>query len=207
MEVTTVYKIIIGIVLLTFWGYLSGTLTANPSFTVIVIPFSYGMLTVIAIVIQLVLKENMQTKMKKVLDSEIEERREGLIEELKVLVEYLEKKKYPSYKESEVEGLESAFQEFDSIKSKYTFQPKIIHATILITLSSLILVLFWANPTLLVGKSDYGDLTLAHVGLGFLGIALWMILGILVTSLEVRIWEKEKKPRRPKTSETDKQRL
>ena len=200
MEFTRVYKIIIGIVLLAFWGYGSGTLTANPTFTVYIIPFSYGMLTVIAIVIQLVLKENMQAKMKKVLDSEIEERREGLIEELKELVEYLEKKKYPSYKESEVEGLESAFQEFDSIKSKYTFQPKIIHATILITLSSLILVLFWANPTIWVAKGSYNvDLTLAHVGLGFLGIALWMILGILVTSLEVRIWEKEEKPTRQRT--------
>jgi hypothetical protein len=130
---------------------------------------------------------------------------------LKVLVEYLEKKKYPSYKESEVEGLESAFQEFDSIKSKYTFQPKIIHATILITLSSLILVLFWANPIVWVAKAGYNlwiaegsynvDLTLAHVGLGFLAIALWMILGILVTSLEVRIWENDEKPRRQKTSE------
>jgi len=200
MEVTTVYKIIIAIVLLAFWGYGSGTLTANPSFTVYIIPFSYGMLTVIAIVVQLVLKENMQAKMKKVLDSEIEERREGLIEELKVLVEYLEKKKYPSYKESEVEGLESAFQEFDSIKSKYTFQPQIIHATILITLSSLILALFWTNPTLWVAKGSYNvDLTLAYVGLGFLAIALWMILGILVTSLEVRIWEKEEKPRRQKS--------
>jgi len=198
MEVTTIYKIIIGIVLLAFWGYGSGTLTANPSFTIYIIPFSYGMLTVIAIVIQLVLKESIQAKMQKVLDSEIEERRESLIKELKKLVEYLEKKKYPNYSESGVEGLEDDFREFDSIKSKYTFQPKIIHATILIMLSSLILVLFWSNPSLWVYSPPENGytLTLAHIGLGFLGIALWMILGILVTSLEVRIWEKEEKKSR-----------
>jgi len=200
VEITTIYKIVIAVVLLAFWGYGSGNLSANPGLTIYIIPFSYGMLAVIAVVIQLVLKESIQAKMKKVLDSEIEIRREGLIGELARLSEYLEENKYPSYSESEVEGLESAFQEFDSIKSKYTFQPKIIHATILITLSSLILVLFWANPSLWVTKSDYGNLTLAHVGLGFLGIALWMILGILVTSLEIRIWEKEeKKTRRQKT--------
>jgi hypothetical protein len=136
--------------------------------------------------------------MKEVLDSEIEERREGLIGELRKLVDYLEKKKYPNYQESGVEGLEDDFREFDSIKSKYTFQPKIIHSTILITLSSLILVLFWANPSLWV----YASLTLAHIGLGFLCIALWMILDILVISLEIRIWEKEeKKTRRRKISE------
>jgi hypothetical protein len=193
MEATTFYKILIAIILLAFWGYGSGTLTGNPSLTVYIIPFSYGMLTVIAVVIQLVLKENIQTKMKKVLDSEIEIRREGLIGELARLIDYLEKNKYPSYSESQVEGLESAFQEFDSIKSKYTFEPKIINATILITLSSLILVLFWADPSLWVSKTNYGDLTLAHIGLGFLSIALWMILGVLVTSLEIRIWEKEEK--------------
>jgi hypothetical protein len=203
MEVTTIYKIMIGIVLLAFWGYGSGTLTVNPSLTIYIIPFSYGMLTAIAIVIQLVLRENIQTKMKKVLDSEIEERKESMIKELKELVEYLGKEKYPSYSESGVEGLEDDFLEFDSIKSKYTFQPKIIHATLLTVLSSLVLVLFWANPTLWVAKASSNiDLTLAHIGLGFLGIALWIILGILVTSLEVKIWEKEEKPRRQKTSES-----
>lgn len=34
MEITTINKIIIAIVLLAFWGYGSGTLTANPSFTI-----------------------------------------------------------------------------------------------------------------------------------------------------------------------------
>jgi ABC-type transport system involved in cytochrome bd biosynthesis fused ATPase/permease subunit len=202
MEVTTFYKIIIGIVLLAFWIYGSGTLTANPSLTIYIIPLSYGVLTAIAIVIQLVLRENIQAKMKKVLDSEIKERKEELLKELRTLVSYLERTKIPNYSESGVEGLEDDFKEFDSIKSKYIPQPKIIHATILTVLSSLVLFLFWVNPTLWVGKSNYGDLTLAHVGLGFLGIALWMILGILVTSLEVRIWEKEEKPRRQRTSES-----
>jgi len=72
------------------------------------------MLIAIAIVIQLVLRESVQAKMKKILDSEIEERREELIKELKELVSYLEKTKYPSYSESGAEGLEEAFQEFDS---------------------------------------------------------------------------------------------
>jgi hypothetical protein len=203
MESTTLYKIIIGITLFAFWIYGSQTLTVNPSFTVYIIPFSYGMLTVIAIVIQLVLKESIQTKMKKVLDSEIEERREELIEELKKLVQYLEEKKYPSYTESGVEGLEDDFREFDSIKSKYTFQPRIIHATLLTVLSSLILILFWVNPSLWVYPSPENGytLTLAHVGLGFLSVVLWMILGTLVTSLEIRIWEKEeKKTRRQRIS-------
>jgi ABC-type transport system involved in cytochrome bd biosynthesis fused ATPase/permease subunit len=192
MENTTLYKIIIAIVLLAFWGYGSGTLTGDPSLTLAIIPISLGMLTAIAVVIQLVLRESVQAKMKKVLDSEIEERREELIEELKELVSYLEKTKYPSYSESGAEGLEEDFQQFDSIKSKYTFQPKIIHSAILTILSSLILVLFWANPRLWVYVTKDGyTFTLAHMGLGFLAIGLWMILSILVTSLEVKVWEKE----------------
>ena len=192
MENTTIYKIIIAIVLLAFWGYGSGTLTGDPSLTLAIIPISLGMLTAIAIVIQLVLRESVQAKMKEVLDSEIEERREELIEELKELVSYLEKAKYPSYSESGAEGLEDDFQQFDSIKSKYTFQPKIIYSTILIILSSLILVLFWSNPTLWVYVTKEGyTMTLAHIGLGFLAIGLWIILSILVTSLEVKVWERE----------------
>jgi hypothetical protein len=202
MEETTIYRIVIGIVLFAFWWYGSETLTANSSLTLTIIPISLGMLTAIAVVIQLVLRESIQAKMQKVLDSEIEERREGLIEELKKLVQYLEKKKYPNYSESGVEGLEDDFLEFDSIKSKYTFQPKIIRATILTILSSLILVVFWLNPTWVLKSQGYPDMTLAHIGLGFLSIALWFILGILVISLEVRIWEKEeKKTRKQKTSE------
>ena len=192
METTTLYKIIIAIVLLAFWGYGSGTLTEDPNLTLVIIPISLGMLTAIAVVIQLTLRENVQAKMKKVLDSEIEERREELIEELKELVSYLEEEKYPSYSESGVEGLEDDFQQFDSIKSKYTFQPKIIHSTILTILSSLILILFWSNPKLWVHVTEDGaKYTLAHIGLGLLAIGLWMILSILVTSLEVKVWEKE----------------
>ena len=155
------------------------------------------MLTAIAVVIQLALKESVQAKMKKVLDAEIEERREEIIEELKELVSYLEKTKYPSYSESGAEGLEDDFQQFDSIKSKYTFQPKIIYSTMLIVLSSLIIFLFWAVPKLrnasvyaTVVGSRY-EFTIAHVGLAFLAIGLWMVLSILVTSLEVKVWEKE----------------
>ena len=200
MEVTTVYKIIIGIVLLAFWGYGSGKLTENPSLAVYIIPFSYAVLTVIAIVIQLELKKNIQDKMRKVLNSEIKERKDELLRELRGLVSYLEKAKIPNYSESGVEGLEDDFKEFDSIKSKYTFQPKIIHATLLTVLSSLILVLFLLIPSLWVFTTADGyNFTLAHVGLAFFGIALWMILDILVTSLEVRIWEKEEKPTRQKT--------
>ncbi len=192
MENTTLYKIIIAIVILAFWWYGSERLTTEPSLAIYVIPFSYGMLTVVTIVIQLVLRENIQAKMKEVLNSEIEERKGELLGELKDLVDYLEDTKIPNYSESGVEGLEDDFREFDSIKSKYTFQPKIIHSTLLIVLSSVVLILFWANPTLWVGKAEnYPDITLAHVGLGLLAIALWMILSILVTSLEVKIWERE----------------
>ena len=192
METTTLYKIIIAIVLLAFWLYGSVTLNGDPSLTLAIIPVSLGMLTAIAVVIQLVLREHVQAKMKKVLDSEIEERKEELVDELKELVSYLEETKYPSYSESGVEGLEEDFQQFDSIKSKYTFQPKIIHSTILIILSSLILILFWSNPRLWVFVTEEGaEFSLAHIGLGFLAIGLWMILSILVTSLEVKVWEKE----------------
>jgi len=173
MEDTTLCKIVIAIVLLVFWGYGSGTLTANPNLTLPIIPFSLGMLTAITIVIQLALRESVQAKMKKLLDLEIEERREELVKELKDLVSYLEKEKYPSYSESGAEGLEEDFREFDSIKSKYTFQPKIIHSAILIIMSSLILVLFWMNPTLWVHVTEEGFiLTLAHIGLGLLAIGL-----------------------------------
>jgi len=178
-------------------------LTANPSLTTYVIPFSYGMLALVAIIIQLFLKKDIQARMQKLLDIEIETRREELIEELNKLVKYLKGTKVPFYSDSGVEGLEDDFREFDSIKSKYTFQPKIIYATILIALSSLLLFLFWSNPTLWVAKAtDYPDITLAHIGLGFFAIALWFLFSILVTSLEVRIWEKEKKKtRRQKTNE------
>lgn len=195
MEITTIYKIIIAVVLIAFWIYGSGTLTANPSLTLAIIPISLGMLTAIAIVIQLVLKESIQAKMREALNLEIEQRKEELVEEINNLSIYLAETQIPNYSESGVEGLEDDFREFDSIKSKYTFQPKIIHATILTILSSLVLVLFWANPSLWVYSPPENGytLTLAHVGLGFLGIALWMILGILVTSLEIKIWEKEEK--------------
>ena len=197
IKYTTLCKIIIAIVLLAFWGYVSGALTEDPSLTLAIIPISLGMLTAIAVVIQLVLKERVQAKMRKVLDSEIEERREELIKELSELVSYLEKTKYPNYSESRAEGLEDDFRQFDSIKSKYTFQPKIIYSTILTILSSLILFLFWAVPTLqrasvssTVVDYEY-EFTIAHIGLGFLAIGLWLILSILVTSLEVEAWEKE----------------
>lgn len=192
MENTTLYKIIIAVVLLAFWFYGSGTLTINPNLTLAIIPFSFGMLTVISIVIQLVLKESVQKKMKEVLDTEIEKRRGELIGKLKDLVTYLEETKYPSYSDSGVEGLDSAFHEFDSIKSRYTSQPKIIYSTILIVLSSLILFLFWANPTLWVYQAEGGgETTLAHAGLGLLAVGLWIILDILATSLETKFWEKD----------------
>lgn len=63
METTTIYKIIVGIVLLAFWAYGSGTLTANPSLTLSIIPVSLGMLTAIAIIVQLALKENIQARL------------------------------------------------------------------------------------------------------------------------------------------------
>lgn len=192
MEDTRLYKIIFVIALLALWWYGSEWLKANPNLTIYFIPLSYGMLTVVTIVIQLVLRKDIQARIKELLNLEIEERKEGLLEELKELVSYLEKTKIPNYSESGVEGLEEDFREFDSIRSKYTFQPKIIKSTLLLVLSSVVLILFWSNPTLWVGKAEgYPDITLAHVGLGLLAIALWMILSILITSLEVRIWERE----------------
>jgi hypothetical protein len=195
MEVTTLYKIIIAVVLLAFWGYGSGTLSANPNLISYVIPFSWGMIAVIAVIIQLVLKKDIQTKMKEMLNAEIKERKDDLVAEINELAIYLEETRVPNYSESGVEGLEDDFREFDSIKSKYTFQPKIINATLLTVISSLVLFVFWANPSLWVAKStgSYPDITLAYVGLGLLAIAMWIILGILVTSLEIRIWEKERK--------------
>ena len=89
MENTTLYKIIIAIVLLVFWGYGSTTLTGDPSLTLAIIPISLGMLTAIAVVIQLVLGESVQAKMKKVLDSEIEEFFGQMI--TKALQKYLDK--------------------------------------------------------------------------------------------------------------------
>lgn len=192
MEETTIYKIVIAIVLLVFWGYGSGMLTTDSSLALPVIPFALGMSTIITIVIQLGLRESVQAKMKKLLDLEIEERREKLIGELKDLVSYLDKEKYPSYSDSGAEGLEDDFQEFDSIKSKYTFQPKIIRSAIFIVLSSLILVLYWMNPSLWVYVNPEGyTFTLAHLGLGLLVIGLWMVLNILIASLELKVWEKD----------------
>jgi len=182
---------VIAIVLLAFWWFGSERLIADPNLTTYFVAFSYGMLTVVTIVIQLVLRENIQAKMKQVLNSEIEGRKVTLLEELKELVSYLEETKNPNYSESGVEGLEDDFREFDSIKSKYTFQPKIIYSTLSIALSSLVLVLFWMNPTWVAKAENYPDITLAHIGLGLLGIGLWIILSILVTSLEIRVWEKE----------------
>lgn len=193
MKRTSIYRLGIGIILLAFWGYGSGTLIGKPDVTFAIIPIALGLLTAIAIIIQLVLRKGIQAKMRKILDSEIEERRGDMIKELKSLVSYLEETKYPSYSESGAQGLEDDFQQFDSIKSKYAFEPKIIKSTILIILSSLILVLFWANPTLWVYTPEDGNytLTLAHVGLGVLALGLWMILDMLVTSLEIKPWEYE----------------
>jgi len=191
MEITTIYKIIIGAVLIGFWWVVSQTLTANPSLTVYIIGFSAGMLTVVTIVVQLTLRENVQIKMKELLDSEIKKRKEKIIKKINDLAIYLGEEESPSYSKSGVEGLEDDFREFDSIKSRYTFQPKIIHSTILITLSSIILVVFWANPTLWVAKSETNaDITLAHASLGLLALGLWVLFSILITSLEAKPWEK-----------------
>lgn len=191
MEITTIYKIVIGAFLFVFWWFVSQTLTANPSLTVYIIGFSAGMLTVVTVVIQLTLRENVQTKMKELLDSEISKRKEKIVKKINDLAIYLGEEESPSYSKSGVEGLEDDFKEFDSIKSRYTFQPKIIHSTILITLSSVILVLFWANPSLWVAKStNNSDITLAHASLGFLAFGLWILFNMLVTSLEVKVWEK-----------------
>jgi len=192
MEITTIYKIIIGAVLIGFWWFVSQMLTANPSLTVYIIGFSAGMLTVVTIVVQLTLRENVQTKMKELLDSEIKKRKAKIAEKINDLAIYLaEDEESPSYSKSGVEGLEDDFKEFDSIKSRYTFQPKIIHSTILIILSSILLVLFWANPTLWVAKSENNpNMTLAHASLGLLALGLWVLFSILITSLEVKPWEK-----------------
>jgi len=49
-----------------------------------------------------------------------------------------------------------------------------------------------ANPTLWVAQATgYPDVTLAHVGLGLLAIALWLLVGVFITSLEVKIWEEQ----------------
>lgn len=191
MENATLYKIAIGIVLLAFWGYGSGWLSTNPSMTGYIISFSYGMLAVVTVVIQLVLRENIQAKMKELLDSEIKERKEKMVEKINNLAIYLGEEDSPSYSKSGVEGLEDDFKEFDSIKSKYTFQPKIVHSTIFLVLSSLVLFLFWMNPTWVARSQGYPDITLAHIGLGLMAIGLWMILSVLVISLEAKIWEKE----------------
>ena len=144
---------------------------------------------------KLVLRKGIQAKMRKMLDSEIEERRGDLIEDLKDLVSYLEngKNRYPTYSESGAEGLEDAFRQFDSIKSRYTFEPRIIKSTILVIVSCLILILFWVNPTLWVSETETTTFTLAHIGIGFLAIGLWMILDMLVVSLEIQPWEYEEK--------------
>jgi pilus assembly protein TadC len=190
-DLTIFYKFVVGAVLAIFWWFVSQKLTENPSLTIYIVGFSAGMLTVVTVVIQLTLRENVQIKMKQLLDSEISKRKEKIVKKINDLSIYLGEEESPSYSKSGVEGLEDDFKEFDSIKSKYTFQPKINHSAILMTLSSLILVVFWANPTLWVARApNQPDVTLAHISLGFLAIGLWILLNILITSLEVKTWEK-----------------
>jgi uncharacterized protein with PQ loop repeat len=191
LEITTILKIVVGIILFGLWWVVSQTLVSNPSLTVYIIGFSAGMLTVITVVIQLTLRETVQTKMKELLDSEISKRKEKIVKKINDLSIYLGEEESPNYSKSGVQGLEDDFKEFDSIKSRYTFQPKIIYSTLLITVSCIVLVIFLANPTLLVYKSQNNpDLTLAHASLGLLALGLWILLGILITSLEVKPWEK-----------------
>lgn len=85
MKNTTLYKIVIAIIILVFWWYCSEALKANSTLTLAIIPIPLGLLTVIAIVIQLVLRESIQSKMKEALDSEIEERKEDLLERARAL--------------------------------------------------------------------------------------------------------------------------
>ena len=193
MKTTTAYRAVIVIALLLFWFHISQRLTEAPELTQQMISIALPTLTALAIIIQLVLRKGIQARMRKTLDSEIEARREELIEDLKKLVSYLEETKYPDYSKSGVEGLEDDFRKFDSIKSKYTFEPKIIKSTIFIILSSLVLALFWLNPTLWVYVSTTNEttFTLAHVGIGLFAIGLWMIVDMLITSLEIKPWEKE----------------
>lgn len=79
IENTTIYKIVIGIVLLAFWWISAEKLTLNSGLTVYFISFSYGMLAVVSIVIQLVLKEDIQKRMKEVLNAEIKERKRNYL--------------------------------------------------------------------------------------------------------------------------------
>ena len=188
----SIYRLTIGIIILAFWWYSSENLTKKPELTLQMIPIALGTLTALTIIIELVLRKGMQTKMKKILNSEIEARREELVVDLKNLGSYLEQTKYPAYSESGVEGLEDDFRKFDSIKSKYTFEPKIIKSTILIIMCTLFLVLFSMNPMLWTYISpEEITFTLAHIGVGFFAIGLWMIMDMLITSLEIKPWEKE----------------
>lgn len=156
------------------------------------------MISVVSLLVSLVLKKDIQARMEYKLDSEINKRKEELVEEINNLAIYLgeiKEKEIPSYSESGVEGLEDDFMEFDAIKSKYTFQPKIIKSALLIVISSLVLFLFWTNPdffTFLRAPNPQGaDITLAYVGVGLLTYATWLILSIFLISLEAKIWERK----------------
>jgi len=194
MQTATVYKAIFAVVLFFVWIFVSVTLTQNPNLTTYMITFSLGMLTVVAIIIQLVLKKDIQTKMKGALNAEITERKGKLQEEITNLSIYLEEEKIPNFSESGLEELSDDFREFDSIKSRYNIQPKIIHVTLLIILASLILFVFWANPTFFTIKPQSpsaSGLSLAMIGVGIFCFAVWIILNIFVDSLEIKVWEKE----------------
>src|SRR3989304_1920505 len=200
MDYAIIYKGSLAAFLIVFWIFISSFLTTNPSLTIYVIGFSFAMISWIFFFISFVFKKDFQARMEYTLDSEIKERKGELIKEINNLAIYLGETEIPSYSESGVEGLEDDFREFDSIKSKYTFQPKIIKSALLIVVSSFILFLFWTNPsffTLLKSQNPQGsDITLAYVGVGFLTYATWMILSIFFVSLEAKIWEKERKPKR-----------
>jgi len=150
------------------------------------------MFAVVTIVIELVWRKDIDKRLKEILNSEMRNKKRELTDELQDLISYLKEEKNPTFSSSEVEALSEDLQALSSIKSKFAVAPKIMWSTILIALSSMVLFLFMISPDSLVLTSETGpNISLAHWGVGFLMIGLWMLFDILTIALEVKVWETE----------------
>lgn len=186
---SNIYKIILAIILIASWYYCSAKLTQDPNSTLTIIGIFLGILGTITFVIQYLLKESIQEKIRKLLDAQIKEQKEVLLEGLKELVSYLEEEKYPNYEDSNVEGPKDAFRRFDKLKSKYEFRPKVIQFAVLTIASSLLLILFWVIPPFTLFYLFNLPINLSHIGIGLYLFGLWKVISILLTSMEIEIWE------------------
>jgi len=176
------------LVLLYFWYVASNKLIENPHHSKLLIFFALGILPVVAILIQVTFKKDIEEKIKNLLDSEVRARKEEIVSTCESLLSNLKQSEIPSYENTSevIEALTDALQELDTIRKKYNPTRGILISTLCMILASIFLVLFYMAPNIMILETN---ITFAHIGNAFLAGGLWHIVNIFIVLVEEKIWE------------------